>query len=73
MAQVAALAARPLDREDFIRTAAAKGLSPAAIGARHVLPVATPPVVSLPGAYTPLLIGKVILIEKVFDIPRSTR
>ena len=55
--------------EDFIRTAAAKGLSPAAISVRHVLPVAMPPVVSLAGAYTPLLIGNVILIEKVFDVP----
>ena len=27
------------------------------------------PVVSLAGAYTPLLIGNVILIEKVFDVP----
>lgn len=55
--------------EDFIRTAAAKGLSPLAISFRHVLPVAMPPVVSLAGAYTPLLIGNVILIEKVFDVP----
>jgi peptide/nickel transport system permease protein len=55
--------------EDFIRTAGAKGLSPTAIGVRHVLPVAMPPVLSLAGAYTPLLIGNVILIEKVFDIP----
>jgi peptide/nickel transport system permease protein len=55
--------------EDFIRTAAAKGLSPVAISVRHVLPVAMPPVVSLAGAYTPLLIGNVILIEKVFDVP----
>jgi peptide/nickel transport system permease protein len=55
--------------EDFIRTAAAKGLSPAAISVRHVLPVAMPPVISLAGAYTPLLIGNAILIEKVFDIP----
>jgi peptide/nickel transport system permease protein len=55
--------------EDFIRTAAAKGLTPAQIARRHVVPVAMPPVVSLAGAYTPLLIGNVILIEKVFDVP----
>jgi peptide/nickel transport system permease protein len=55
--------------EDFIRTAAAKGLSPAQVTRRHVVPVAMPPVVSLAGAYTPLLIGNVILIEAVFDIP----
>jgi peptide/nickel transport system permease protein len=55
--------------EDFIRTATAKGLSPGAVTARHVIPVALPPVISLAGAYTPLLIGHVILIEKVFDVP----
>jgi ABC-type dipeptide/oligopeptide/nickel transport system permease component len=55
--------------EDFIRTARAKGLTPRRVSFRHVLPVAVPPVVSLAGAYTPLLIGNVILIEKVFDIP----
>lgn len=55
--------------EDFIRTAAAKGLTPAQVARRHVVPVAMPPVVSLAGAYTPLLIGNVILIEKVFDVP----
>ena len=32
--------------EDFIRTAAAKGLTPAEIARRHVVPVAMPPVVS---------------------------
>ena len=55
--------------EDFIRTARTKGLSPLEVTARHVLPVALPPVISLAGAYTPLLIGNVILIEKVFDVP----
>jgi peptide/nickel transport system permease protein len=55
--------------EDFIRTAAAKGLTPAQVARRHVVPVAIPPVLSLAGAYTPLLIGNVILIEKVFDVP----
>ena len=60
---------REIRGEDFIRTAAAKGLSPAEITRRHVVPVAMPPVVSLGGAYTPLLIGNVILIEKVFDVP----
>lgn len=55
--------------EDFIRTAAAKGLTPAQVSRRHVVPVAMPPVISLAGSYTPLLIGNVILIEAVFDIP----
>ena len=33
------------------------------------MPVALPPVVSLAGACTPLLIGNVILVEKVLDVP----
>jgi peptide/nickel transport system permease protein len=54
---------------DYIRTAEAKGISPAAVTSRHIVPVALPPVVSLGGSYMPLMIGNVVLIEKVFDIP----
>ena len=54
---------------DYIRTATAKGLGPVAVTSRHVLPVAMPPVASLAGGYMPLMIGNIVLIEKVFDIP----
>jgi peptide/nickel transport system permease protein len=54
---------------DYIRTATAKGIRPVAVTSRHVVPVAMPPVVSLAGAYTPLMIGNVVLTEKVFDVP----
>jgi peptide/nickel transport system permease protein len=58
---------------DFIRTATAKGLTPVTVTSRHVLPVALPPVVSLAGAYTPLLIGNVVLTEKGWSTSRSPR
>jgi peptide/nickel transport system permease protein len=54
---------------DFVRTARAKGLRSLRVTTRHTLPVAMPPVVSLAGAYLPLLIGNVLLVEKVFSIP----
>lgn len=54
---------------DFVRTARAKGLRPLRVTTRHTLPVAMPPVISLAGAYMPLLIGNALLVEKVFSIP----
>ena len=36
---------------------------------RHALPVALPATLSLAGAYTPLLLGNVVLVEAVFGIP----
>jgi peptide/nickel transport system permease protein len=54
---------------DFVRTATAKGLSPAQVTARHTLPAALPPTLSLAGASIPLLVGNVVLIEAVFGIP----
>jgi peptide/nickel transport system permease protein len=54
---------------DYVRTATAKGLSPLRVTARHTLPVAVPPSLSLAGASLPLLVGNVILVEAVFGIP----
>jgi peptide/nickel transport system permease protein len=54
---------------DFVRTATAKGLSPLHVMARHTLPVALAPTLSLAGAYVPLLVGNVVLVEAVFGIP----
>jgi peptide/nickel transport system permease protein len=64
---------RELLREDFVRTATAKGLPPWVVATRHMLPVAMPPAVSLTGAYVPLLVGNVLLIEAVYGIPGSFR
>jgi peptide/nickel transport system permease protein len=54
---------------DFVRTAVGKGLSPRRVTVLHTLPVAIPPALSLAGAYTPMLLGNVILVEGVFGIP----
>lgn len=56
-------------RADFVRTAAAKGLTPAQVTLRHTLPAAVAPTLSLAGASLPLLVGNVVLIEAVFGIP----
>jgi peptide/nickel transport system permease protein len=55
--------------EDYVRTAAGKGIGPRRIAFRHVLPIAVPPALTLTGAYAPMLIANVILIEAVFGIP----
>jgi peptide/nickel transport system permease protein len=55
--------------QDFVRTATAKGLTPRRITLRHTLPVALPATISLVGAYIPMLIANVILVEAVFGIP----
>ena len=55
--------------EDFVRTATAKGLPPRRITVLHTLPVAVPPTLSLAGAYAPMLLANVILVEAVFGIP----
>ena len=55
--------------EDFVRTAAAKGLSPRRITLLHTLPVALPPTISMIGGYVPIMLANVILVEAVFGIP----
>ena len=56
-------------REDFIRTARAKGLSEPAVIVRHALRKAIAPIVSYLGpAAAGILTGSVI-IEKIFDVP----
>jgi peptide/nickel transport system permease protein len=55
--------------EDYVRTATAKGLSPRRITFIHTLPVALPPTLALIGAYIPIMIANVILVEAVFGIP----
>ena len=54
---------------DFVRTAYGKGLTARRVTFRHTLPVALPATLSLAGAYTPLLLGNVVLVEAVFGIP----
>jgi ABC-type dipeptide/oligopeptide/nickel transport system permease component len=56
-------------REDFVRTARAKGASEAAVFYRHVLRNALVPIVTLLGLYAVVMIGDSIAIEIVFSRP----
>jgi peptide/nickel transport system permease protein len=56
-------------RQDYIRTAWAKGLSERLVIVRHALRNAMIPVVTLIGLQAPLLIGGAVIIEQIFVIP----
>ncbi|GAA5237010.1 ABC transporter permease [Verticiella sediminum] len=56
-------------RQDYIRTAWAKGLSERRIVLRHALRNALIPVVTLIGLQAPLLIGGAVILEQIFVIP----
>jgi peptide/nickel transport system permease protein len=56
-------------REDYIRTAYAKGLPPAAVLLRHALKNAGLPVVTIIGVGVALLISGVVVTESVFALP----
>ena len=54
-------------REDYIRTARAKGLSPRVVLLRHALRNAMLPLVTIAGADLGALLGGVVFTESVFD------
>ncbi|RYE37859.1 MAG: ABC transporter permease, partial [Hyphomicrobiales bacterium] len=56
-------------RQDYIRTARAKGLSVNTIVMRHALRNALIPVVTLVGLQAPLLFGGAVILEQIFVIP----
>lgn len=56
-------------RQDFIRTAWAKGLGEDLVVMRHALRNALIPVVTLIGLQAPLLIGGAVIMEQIFVIP----
>jgi peptide/nickel transport system permease protein len=56
-------------RQDYIRTAWAKGLSERPVVTRHALRNALIPVVTLIGLQAPLLIGGAVIMEQIFVIP----
>lgn len=56
-------------RQDYIRTARAKGLSTGTIVMRHALRNALIPVVTLVGLQAPLLFGGAVILEQIFVIP----
>ena len=56
-------------RQDYIRTAWAKGLTEQLVVIRHALRNALIPVVTLIGLQAPLLIGGAVIMEQIFVIP----
>jgi peptide/nickel transport system permease protein len=60
-------------RQDYVRTARAKGASERAVNYRHVLANALLPVVTIVGIEAAFLIGGLIVTETVFNIPGVAR
>jgi len=56
-------------RQDYVRTAWAKGLDEKLVVVRHALRNALIPVVTLIGLQAPLLIGGAVILEQIFVIP----
>jgi len=56
-------------RQDYIRTARAKGLGEALLVSRHALRNGLIPIVTLIGLQAPLLIGGAVIMEQIFVIP----
>jgi peptide/nickel transport system permease protein len=56
-------------RQDYIRTAWAKGLKENVVILRHALKNALIPVITLIGLYIPVLIGGTVIIEQIFVLP----
>jgi len=56
-------------RQDYVRTAWAKGLRERVLVMRHVLKNATIPVITMIGLQLPVLIGGAVIVEKIFNIP----
>jgi peptide/nickel transport system permease protein len=59
--------------QDYVRTAAAKGLSETAVVYRHALRNALVPVVSIVGTQVPRLFGGAVVTEAVFGWPGMGR
>jgi peptide/nickel transport system permease protein len=60
-------------REDYIRTARAKGLREAMVIVRHVLKNAMIPVVTIMGLQFSALIGGTVIMESIFVLPGMGR
>ena len=56
-------------RQDYIRTAWAKGLKERVVIVRHALKNALIPVVTVVGLWLPMLIGGTVIIETIFVLP----
>jgi peptide/nickel transport system permease protein len=56
-------------RQDYIRTAWAKGLTERTVIARHALKNALIPIVTVIGLQIPVLVGGTVILEQVFSLP----
>ncbi|GBD46814.1 ABC transporter permease [Methylopila sp. Yamaguchi] len=68
-ARLARAAMLEVKAQDFVRTAAAKGLSPAAVTLGHVLPNALSPIVTMAGLHFGGLMGGAVVVETVYSWP----
>ena len=60
-------------RQDFVRTAAAKGLAERAVVVRHALKNAFIPILTLLGLQVSILVGGTVVLESVFVLPGMGR
>lgn len=60
-------------RQDYVRTAHAKGLAERVVVTRHVLKNALIPVITVIGLQLPVVIGGTVIIESVYSIPGMGR
>ena len=56
-------------RQDYVRTAWAKGLRERVLVVRHVLKNALIPLITMIGLQLPVLLGGTVIVEKIFNIP----
>lgn len=56
-------------RQDYVRTAWAKGLAERTIMARHVMKNALMPVITIVGTMLPILVGGSVVLEQIFTLP----
>jgi peptide/nickel transport system permease protein len=60
-------------RQDYVRTAWAKGLAERKVVVKHALRNAVIPVVTLLGTQLPLILGGTVVIETIFGLPGVSR
>ena len=60
-------------RQDYVRTAWAKGLGERKVVIKHALRNAVIPVVTLLGTQLPLILGGTVVIETIFGLPGVSR
>ena len=60
-------------RQDYIRTAWAKGLRERVVVIRHALKNALIPVITIMGIQVPIVIGGTVIIEQIFGLPGMSR